>query len=83
MYDRLYELLDTYRFFIEGEWIYKADKTVELAKLLPEDQKQEFDFDIKSIEWTTYLYQYISGISIWVLKEQKISPEHGLNQLMH
>ena len=41
-------------------------------------EKEEFDCDIKRVDWNTIFVHYIKGMAIWALKEDQVSPEHNL-----
>lgn len=43
---------------------------------------EEFNCDVKRIEWKRYTDNYCKGMMIWALKEDKISPEYNMDQLL-
>lgn len=51
-------------------------------KLIPAKQREEFNIEIYELDWKQFVYKYISGLCVWCLKEQKISPEHDLQQVL-
>jgi len=42
------------------------------------EERREFNCDCKNYEWSTYILNYMKGMSIWALKENQIEPIHGL-----
>ena len=46
--------------------------------MLNAEEREEFECDIKLIKWEPLILDYIQGMSIWFLKEDKIAPEHYL-----
>lgn len=74
--------METYQFFIQGDWDYETQVAYDLLKHLPADQRNEFNIEIYELDWHQFVYKYISGLCVWCLKEQKISPEHNLEQLL-
>ena len=52
-------------------------KIYEVLKYLSQQEKSEFNCDIKSIKWGEYLEKYLKGLAIWVLKEDMVAPSHN------
>jgi hypothetical protein len=50
--------------------------------MLSDEEKREFHCDCKGIEWAPYLEDYLKGMVIFVLKEDKIAPEYKMKQVM-
>ena len=46
------------------------------------EERREFNCDCKNYEWSTYILNYMKGMSIWALKENQIEPIHGLEQIV-
>lgn len=82
MYDKIQEQMDSYQFFIQGDWEYETMVVYDLLKFMPKEQRDEFNIEIYSLDWSRYVYKYISGLCVWGLKEQKISPEFELEQVL-
>jgi hypothetical protein len=49
-----------------------------VISLLSPEEREEFECDIKMINWDKLIKDYVAGILIWYLKEDKIAPEHNL-----
>ena len=69
VYKQITDSLSTYEFFMLGDWAYKSNKVLDLCSMIPAEQQKEFYFDCKNIDWKSYLYYYVIGMAIWVLKE--------------
>lgn len=70
------EIMD---FFINGDWQFD-NKRINLAlAMMSHAEVDEFQCDVRTIEWHAYLRDYIKGLSIWALYEDQIAPEHGYN----
>lgn len=51
VYKQMNDSLETYKFFMEGDWAYKSNKVLDLQRSLPLDQQHDFYFDYKNIDW--------------------------------
>ena len=61
--------MNTLEYFTAREWYFTNDNMVNLYKCLGEDDKKTFNFDVKSIDWTTYMENYCIGTKKYALKE--------------
>ena len=50
-----------------------------LATMLSDEERAEFECDVKKINWYDFIYYYAKGMAIWVLKEDLIIPETHMN----
>lgn len=73
---------DTYTFFVEGTWIFKSDKLYQYYDRADQNLKSVFNIEIQKLNWEDYIYNFVSGMCVWCLKEQKISPEHKIEQVL-
>jgi len=66
---RLWKSVEVVEYFTFNEWKWTNENVSKLIdKLSPEDKK-EFDFDVRNIDWTQYLDNYLIGIKKYALKE--------------
>ena len=79
---RLDAMSSTFDFFINGDWHYENKQIYEVIAKLSEEEKEEFNADCRQINWIMFLQNYIEGLAIWVLKEDKVAPIHGLKQVI-
>ena len=49
---------------------------------MSEDERKEFHCDCKGFGWPQYLEDYLKGMVIFVLKEDKIAPEFRMQQIL-
>lgn len=49
---------------------------------MSQEEQLEFQCDPTTLNWDKFLHDYMMGIGIWVLLEDHISPEHGLEQIV-
>lgn len=59
-------------YFSTQQWNFKDENVKRLSQQLSPEDRQTFLFDVKQIDWPTYLENYILGIRHFLLKE---SPE--------
>lgn len=70
IHERLRKAVASLDFFTSNEWQFTNDNLyILLNKLTPEDRK-EFNFDPKLIDWTKYMEAYCLGTKQYVLKEE-------------
>jgi hypothetical protein len=67
-----------FEFFFFGDWQYENKKIYKLLGMLSPEEREEFDCDIRRVDWNTLFVYYIKGMAIWALKEDQVSPEHNL-----
>jgi fatty acyl-CoA reductase len=78
MSDKINGMVHVFDFFMRGDWRYENQKIYSLIKLMSADEKQEFHCDCKGFVWAPYLEDYLKGMVIYVLKEDKIAPEYKM-----
>jgi len=67
--ERLWRSVEVLEYFTSREWKWSNNNVLALNdKLTPEDRK-EFDFDVRNIDWTRYLDNYCLGTKKYALKE--------------
>lgn len=59
-------------YFSTKQWIFRDDNVQQLREKLSLEDQQTFMFDVRQIDWPSYLESYILGIRRFMLKE---SPE--------
>ena len=82
MSNKINGMVHVFDFFMRGDWRYENQKIYSLIKLLSPEEKLEFHCDSKGFEWAPYLEDYLKGMVIYVLKEDKIAPEYKMRQVM-
>ncbi|XP_076239560.1 fatty acyl-CoA reductase 1 [Calliopsis andreniformis] len=66
---KLHKAAKCLEYFSMQEWNFRDDNVRRLGEQLSPEDKQTFTFDVKQIEWSSYLEHYILGIRHFVLKE--------------
>jgi hypothetical protein len=68
-------MIEVFDFFMRGDWHYENKKIYELINMMSPSERVEFHCDCKGFDWPPYLEDYLKGMVIFVLKEDKIAPE--------
>lgn len=66
---RLHKAAKCLEYFSTQEWNFRDDNVRELWEQLSPVDRQTFMFDVREIDWPSYLEHYILGIRHFILKE--------------
>jgi hypothetical protein len=75
-------MIEVFDFFIRGDWRYENKNIYELINMMSPSERVEFHCDCKGFDWPPYLEDYLKGMVIFVLKEDKIAPEFKMTQVI-
>lgn len=56
-------------YFSTQQWNFRDNNVRKLGELLTAEDRQTFMFDVKEIDWESYLENYVLGIRRFILKE--------------
>lgn len=60
----------TGEFFAMNEWKFYTDNMTKLVKFVKaSEDRNNFDVDIRNMNWDMYLHQYMLGIRKYILKD--------------
>ena len=68
---------------MNGDWRFENKNIYKVINLMSPDERKEFQADCRVINWSKFVNDYAVGIAIWVLKENKVEPIHGLDQIIN
>ncbi|EFO89929.1 hypothetical protein GCK72_023845 [Caenorhabditis remanei] len=69
LYGKVWKMIETLHFFTTRGWSFNANGMPALyERMTPEDQK-EYNFDVRQVDWDSYLFDYVMGIKKYLLKE--------------
>ncbi|KAG6443935.1 hypothetical protein O3G_MSEX003046 [Manduca sexta] len=68
-YTKISKFSDVIGYFATREWTFYNNNTQELYKELCPADKDIFDFDMETLDWSNFCYNYIRGIRIYLLKD--------------
>lgn len=63
-------MVETLHFFTTREWRFSSRGLVQLWDGLREEDKKEFNFDIRQLDWDRYLFDYLMGTKTHLLQEK-------------
>lgn len=69
LYQRIHRALGILEYFTTKEWVFHANNVTALMGELEGRDKQIFNFDLKGIDWTDYVVNYVKGVRKYLLKE--------------
>jgi fatty acyl-CoA reductase len=56
-------------YFSTRDWKVTNTNVQELWQKLDEDDRKLFDFNIDELDWDKYIYTYVRGIRLYLLKD--------------
>ena len=69
-------------FFTCQDWNFHCENMVALLATLSPEDKLKFDFDVRKIEWSSYLEKYCLGVRRFVLNEDPSSLPNSKSNLI-
>uniref|UniRef100_A0A7M5TZT8 Fatty acyl-CoA reductase n=1 Tax=Clytia hemisphaerica TaxID=252671 RepID=A0A7M5TZT8_9CNID len=63
--------LTTLDYFIQNQWKWGNHNQQKILKAIPEDEVEVFDFDMRKIVWKTYYQEMMTGIKLYLVKEDQ------------
>nr|CAD7396383.1 unnamed protein product [Timema poppensis] len=69
VYRKIHRLSGVLTYFCTRNWDFSDDNVQKLWKNLGPEDKKLFDFDISSLDWNQYIYNYVRGCRVHLLKD--------------
>nr|CAD7259155.1 unnamed protein product [Timema shepardi] len=69
VYRKIHRLSGILTYFCTRNWDFSDDNVQKLWKNLGPEDKKLFDFDISSLDWNQYIYNYVRGCRVHLLKD--------------
>lgn len=69
LYERLSNSMGLLEFFATNEWAFNNTNTQQLFESLQPSDKDQFNFNVLAIDWSSYVQSYCFGIRQYILKE--------------
>ncbi|CAH0699599.1 unnamed protein product [Spodoptera exigua] len=79
-YKKITKFSEVMAYFATREWKFDNTNTQQLFKELCDADKYMFDFDMSSLEWNEYFYNYIRGVRVYLLKDPVETVPQGLKK---
>uniref|UniRef100_A0A915MJE3 Fatty acyl-CoA reductase n=1 Tax=Meloidogyne javanica TaxID=6303 RepID=A0A915MJE3_MELJA len=70
IYNKIWRMMETLHYFTTREWTFESKNAVKLWNGMSVEDKKLYNFDIRKVDWDTYLFNYLMGIKIYMLKER-------------
>jgi len=69
VYDKVHRALSCLDFYMNRQWQFNSNNLVKLIDVMSEEDRQTFDFDVRTIDWQSYMQAYVIGTRQFILKE--------------
>ncbi|VDN57898.1 unnamed protein product [Dracunculus medinensis] len=69
MYGKVWRMVETLHYFTTRGWNFETNGLLEIWNSISDDDKQVFNFDVRQIDWDSYLFDYLMGIKRYILGE--------------
>jgi len=69
LYDKAHRAISCLDFFTTHQWRFVSDNPIRLLEHLSDSDRRTFDFDVRNINWNTYIETYILGARRFILKD--------------
>ncbi|XP_077302860.1 putative fatty acyl-CoA reductase CG5065 [Arctopsyche grandis] len=79
--DKLSKAATCLEYFATKEWKFRDDNVRRLCSYMSPTDQMKFDFDVKNIDWDSYLQSYILGIRRFIFKENPGSLPKARSQI--
>jgi len=82
MQQKMYAMQKLFFYFINNEWFYESSLNDAIWKKMDAEEKVEFNFETRQIDWFKALSGFYFGLRRYYIKEDVVSPETGFKQLL-
>lgn len=69
IHDKITSSVNLMDFFTSNQWEFANDNVFRLMSKMSERDRELFDFDVRKIDWSDYLEDYVLGTKTFMLKE--------------
>jgi len=69
LYDRAHRAIACLDFFTTHQWRFISENPIRLLEQLSDSDRHTFDFDVRKIDWNSYIETYILGARRFILKD--------------
>lgn len=73
VYQKVHRTTAALEFFTTNEWIYRTENFEALHNSMSDEDKQRFLVNVRSIDWSKYMEDYVLGVRHYLLKEDPAS----------
>jgi hypothetical protein len=76
---KMAEMQKIFFHFMNSEYIYDNDTGIKVWNMMSVEEKNDFPFDIRLVNWNICVPGFVFGIRRYFLREDCFSPESGYN----
>ncbi|ETN87152.1 hypothetical protein NECAME_00011, partial [Necator americanus] len=69
LYAKVWRMVEALHYFTTHGWTFRSKNLPKLWESLHVEDQQEFNFDIRQLNWDSYLFDYTMGIKRYILKD--------------
>ncbi|EPB79481.1 NAD-binding protein [Ancylostoma ceylanicum] len=69
LYAKVWRMVETLHYFTTHGWTFQSKNLPKLWDSLHFEDQQQFNFDIRQLDWDSYLFDYVMGIKRYILKD--------------
>uniref|UniRef100_A0A914I2E4 Fatty acyl-CoA reductase n=1 Tax=Globodera rostochiensis TaxID=31243 RepID=A0A914I2E4_GLORO len=69
IYRKIWRMMEVLHYFTSRGWIFESDNALAMWENLSEEDKKLYCFDVRKLDWGNYLFDYLMGVKIYLLKE--------------
>ena len=69
LYDRAHHAISCLDFFMTHQWRFVSENPIRLLDFLSESDRRTFYFDVRQIDWNSYITTYVNGARRYILKD--------------
>ncbi|CAG9532435.1 unnamed protein product [Cercopithifilaria johnstoni] len=70
IYKKVLRLVETLHYFTTRGWDFDSKGLIELWETTSEEDKKIFNFDVRQLDWDSYLFDYLMGVKRYVVKDR-------------
>jgi alcohol-forming fatty acyl-CoA reductase len=79
--DKLAKSVQCLEYFTTHQWKFNGDNVQMLLDSMQENDRKEFQFDVRSIEWEDYVEKYVLGFRQFLFKQSPSSLEESRKRM--
>ncbi|VDM74942.1 unnamed protein product [Strongylus vulgaris] len=69
LYARVWRMIEALHYFTTRGWTFQSKNLPMLWDSLCYEDQQQFNFDIRQLDWNSYLFDYTMGVKRYILKD--------------
>ncbi|XP_060533805.1 uncharacterized protein LOC132706473 [Cylas formicarius] len=66
---KLHKFQESYQFFTTNEFDFNVENTHKILRRMSSRDKEMFNFDMRTLDWSIYFSQYVRGFRVYLLKD--------------